>query len=445
MRLTVRSRSQLRDCFERVLHRVEAGEVYGTRSRYRAPAGRVANGSKSALALVLDAEQRQSLVAIRSLGRAGIPVAALACRAAPAFRSRWCTAAACVSDFAEDEESFVEDVLNQAQGRGARVLIPAHDGSIEALRRHRANVECHVRVALTGEEGLRLAVSKQRTLALAATIGIPTPRSIMAACADDAPAAVAELGLPLVVKPDFSWARRGRQASRLSCTVAVDLDETKRFVDALAAAGAGAVLQEWIPGAREAVSLFRAEGKVLARFAQVAFRMYPPLGGSSVVRKSISLPGDTTEAAELLVEAAGLDGYSEVEFRRDARNRPLLMEVNPRLSASVEIAVRAGVDFPLLLYRWAVGEPLRPVNGYRPGMRMRWLGGDIGWLRATLRTPGRPDSPPAPEAIRAFAQEFLRPATYDYVAADDLLPALSAAGSWAGGRLRGLADARSGS
>jgi predicted ATP-grasp superfamily ATP-dependent carboligase len=396
-------------------------------------------------ALVLDAEQRQSLVAIRSLGRAGIPVGALACKAAPAFRSRWCAAAALVSDFAEDEESFVEEVLSQAQRRGARVLIPAHDGSIEALRRHRANVECSVRVALAGDEGLCVAVSKQRTLALAATVGVLTPRSILAACAGDARAAVAELGLPLVVKPDVSWARRGGKASRLSCTVAVDLDETMRAVDALAAAGAGAVLQEWIPGAREAVSLFRAEGKVWARFAQVASRMYPPLGGSSVVRESIQLPGDTAEAAEQLVEAGGLDGYSEVEFRRDARNRPLLMEVNPRLSASVEIAVRAGVDFPLLLYRWAAGEPLRPVNGYCAGVRMRWLGGDIRWLRATLRTPGRPDSPPAPEAVRAFAHDFLRRAAYDYVAADDLLPAFAAAGSCAGRWLRGLSGERSGS
>jgi predicted ATP-grasp superfamily ATP-dependent carboligase len=394
--------------------------------------------------LVLDAEQRQSLVAVRSLGRAGIPVGALACTAAPAFRSRWCAAAALVSDFADDEETFSREVIGQAQLRGARVLIPAHDGSIEALRKHRAAVERHVRVALAGEEGLCVAVSKPRTLALAAAVDVRTPRSLVAASASDARSAVAELGLPLVVKPELSWARRGAQASRLSCVVAVDLEETLRAVESLATAGAGAVLQEWIPGRREAVSLVRAEGRVWARFAQVATRMYPPLGGSSVARESIPLPGDIAAAAERLVEAGRLDGYSEVEFRRDAQGRPLLMEINPRLSASVEIAVRAGVDFPLLLYRWAAGEPLRAVNGYRVGVRMRWLGGDIRWLRATLMTQGRPDSPPATEAVGAFARDFLRRAAYDYVAADDLLPAFAAAGSSSRRWLRSLADGRSG-
>src|SRR5204862_474240 len=42
-------------------------------------------------ALVLDGDLRQSLVCIRSLGRAGLAAGALACRAdAPSFRSRWC-------------------------------------------------------------------------------------------------------------------------------------------------------------------------------------------------------------------------------------------------------------------------------------------------------------------------------------------------------------------
>src|SRR5207248_3934778 len=131
--------------------------------------------------------------------------------------------------------------------------------------------------------------------------------------------------------------------------------------------------QEWVPGRREAVSLLYAEDRVWARFAQVAHRTLPALGGVSVARESIPLPPDSGEGAERLVRAMGLEGYSEVEFRRDAAGRPRLMEVNARLSASVEIAVRAGVDFPLLLHRWAAGERLDPVPGYRVGLRMRWL------------------------------------------------------------------------
>jgi len=172
--------------------------------------------------------------------------------------------------------------------------------------------------------------------------------------------------------------------------------------------------------------LFYARGRIWARFAQVAHRMYPPLGGASVLRESVPLPLDVLAAAERLVQYIELEGYSEVEFRRDRAGRPALMEINPRLSASVELAVRAGVNFPALLYSWAAGEPLHGINGYRVGMRMRWMGGDLAHLRATLNSQGRPDVPPRGRALGMFFSDFLRPTRYDYLDFTDLGPAMVA-------------------
>src|SRR6202023_1089385 len=93
------------------------------------------------------------------------------------------------------------------------------------------------------------------------------------------------------------------------------------------------------------------QGQIYARFAQWAKRTDPPLGGTSVLRQSIPIPPDIGDQAERLVIEIELEGYSEVEFRRDNGGIPYLMEINPRLSASVEIAVRSGVDFPYLLYQ----------------------------------------------------------------------------------------------
>ena len=215
---------------------------------------------------------------------------------------------------------------------------------------------------LASEPALDVAVTKAQTLALASELGICIPRSIEVGDTTEVRAAADELGFPMIVKPSTSWVQERRNGRRLACALVVNLPEALEAVDALLRVGGAPILQEWLVGAREAVSIFRAEGRVWARCAQVAHRMNPPVGGSSVVRESIPLPADLTDASERLVEACDLDGYSEIEFRRDAQGRPSLMEINPRLSASVEIAVRAGVDFPLLLYRWAAGETLRPVR-----------------------------------------------------------------------------------
>jgi predicted ATP-grasp superfamily ATP-dependent carboligase len=412
---------------------IEGGEGYPIASAPpRRRASLTAVSAPRVQALVLDGCLRQALVCTRSLGRAGLAVGLLENQpSAPAFRSRWCVVKGVVPDCATDPGGFVEAVIERARRHDARALFASHDGSIHVLRAHRSEVERQVALTLAAEPALEIAVDKARTLALATELGIGIPRSIAVAGGADVRAAADELGFPLIVKPSASWVHGAATGSRLACALVVDLSEGRRIVEELVHVGGAPILQEWLVGSREAVSVFRAEGRIWARFAQVAHRMDPPLGGSSVVRESIPLPPDITEASERLVDACDLDGYSEIEFRRDAAGRPRLMEINPRLSASAEIAVRAGVDFPLLLYRWAVGDQLQPVDAFRTGIRMRWLGGDVRWLRKTLASQGRPDAEPAAGAIGSFLTDFFRPAAYDYVDAGDMSPALAAAGSWA--------------
>jgi predicted ATP-grasp superfamily ATP-dependent carboligase len=68
-----------------------------------------------------------------------------------------------------------------------------------------------------------------------------------------------------------------------------------------------------------------------------------------------------------------------VEFKVDPRdNEPKLMELNPRFWGSLALAIHAGVDFPYLLYRMAMGEEFEPIVEYEVGVRCRWLlPGDI--------------------------------------------------------------------
>jgi predicted ATP-grasp superfamily ATP-dependent carboligase len=382
-------------------------------------------------ALVLDAGQRQALVAIRSLGRAGIGTCTVACFAgSPAFSSRWCGARAVVPDFEHDPDAFVDGVLELLRRYPTtRVVLPSHDGSIEALRSRRAEVEEHAALALAREDALACAVDKARTFAVAGELGIPLPRSLEVGDLMEARAAWREIGFPVVAKPLRSWIQNGGDGHRLTSRVVTTEAEAEDAVAYLVEDGGRVVLQEWLSGAREAVSFVYARGRIWGRFAQVAYRMTPALGGSSVLRESVAPPADIADAAERLVREIDLEGYSEIEFRRDALGRPLLMEINPRLSASVEIAVRAGVDFPRLLYAWAAGEPLEDVRGYRTGLRVRWLGGDVDWLREVMASQGRPDIPPLGEAVATFARDFARPLSYDYVDLRDPLPAVNAARS----------------
>jgi predicted ATP-grasp superfamily ATP-dependent carboligase len=399
---------------------------------------RVANPAPSALdALVIGANLRQGLVAVRSLGKAGLRVGAAEYTddgRVPAFRSRWCSFAAQLPNPASDEDRWLDALVDLLDRCPTGAVLPVTDAVLRVLARRRDEVEQRCAVALPREPALSLLDSKDITLRLARSLGITVPDGVLVSHLDEVPDAARSVGFPAVVKPAESWPVAppgGEERIRLHCHDALDTHELLASVADMLAAGGRPIVQPWLGGAREAVSLFVVGGRVHASFAQRAHRMMPPLGGSSVYRESIAAPPDVAAAAEALVLAAGLEGYAEVEFRRDAAGRAVLMEVNPRLSASVEVAVRAGVDFPLLAVAHATGRPLPPFTGYRVGIRMRWLGGDLQFLYRTFANRGRTDVPPLRRALWDVTAASLRPGGYDYLDLRDPRPAVVAAGTFA--------------
>ncbi|GAC1354229.1 MAG: hypothetical protein NVSMB38_32120 [Ktedonobacteraceae bacterium] len=390
-------------------------------------------------ALILDARLRQALVTVRSLGVRGLQVAALEHTGVPTFASRWCQRSiVCPADEGtEDYLTFLEGVLAYT---GARVIIPSSDGTIALLRQHRERLERHVRLALASEPAMTIAVNKEQTLTIAKQLGLGIPEGITVSTLDEISEALREVGLPAVVKPVESWLWDDHQGARLVSRLVTTPEEARRAVEELTRSGGTTLFQKFLSGKREAISFLYAQGKMHARFAQWAKRTEPPLGGQSVLRQSIAVPTDSGEQAERLVREIDLEGYSEVEFRRDSEGVPYLMEINPRLSASVEIAVRSGVDFPHLLYQWANGEPIDTVTNYRIGGWMRYLKGDIMTTIAALQQRGRPGVTPPAQSIIGFCLSFFVPMSYDYLDWKDPIPALQATTSftrsWVGGAIK---------
>src|SRR5581483_1332328 len=309
-------------------------------------------------AIVLDAQLRQSLVTIRSLGRRGRRVAAVEISSmtenapyVPAFSSRWCQRAYIAPTYEHNATPFRQYLKQLLDRNPTQVLISSSDGTLDVMREQRKELEQRVRLALAREEALRVVVNKAHTLEIAEQLGIGIPRSVQLGAANEVAEAIKIIGLPAVVKPVESWLWRNGNGEkqqkengiRLICQLATTRDEACRAVEELTSTGSAVLFQQFLEGRREAISFLYARGEMYAKFAQWAKRTQPPLGGMSVYRQSIALPYDSGAQAERLVREIDLEGYSEVEFRRDRDGKPYLMEINPRLSASVEIAVRAGI------------------------------------------------------------------------------------------------------
>jgi predicted ATP-grasp superfamily ATP-dependent carboligase len=381
--------------------------------------------------LILDAGYKQSLASARSLGRAGLRVALAECfvecdPALPvlAFQSRYSSCNVVLPSYAADPGMFAAAVLEFIREHPTRVVLPTGDGVISALMPHRDKFRALGCVlALASNSALEIATDKDRTLEVAQKLDIDIPRTRRIDSLEDLPAVMAEFTFPFVLKPIVSWT--GQSDRRLLPMEVIDPAEATEAAERILAAGSGVLAQEFASGRREGVTLFIVGGQVKAACAHAAYRTHPPLGGASVMRESIPVLPDLYQPAVALATAIGLEGVCEVEFRRDAAGRPLLMEINPRLAGTIENAARSGVDFPMLVWQWAAGLPVATVDSYRIGVRTHWLHGELRWLRDNWRRSGRPDSVPRGRALWTVASDLARTRNYDCFDRHDMSPALA--------------------
>jgi predicted ATP-grasp superfamily ATP-dependent carboligase len=381
--------------------------------------------------LILDGECKQALTSARSLGRAGLRVAVGESvgqfrfnLAPPAFASRYCARTVALPDYVSDAAPYAEAIIAFVRHHHVTVVLPTGDASIVALAPYRerfAALGCVL--AMASDEALKVANDKSLTLEVAARLGIEYPRSVRVTGAEGVQAAEAEFGYPFVVKPTISWTGEG--TDRVFPVEVISRAEAVRATTRFLATGCEVLAQQWASGRREGVTLLMADGELLGICGAIAHRTTPLLGGVSVMRESFAVPADILDESVSLVRAIGLDGPCEVEWRRDAGGRPLLMEINARLAGTLENATKSGVDFPWLIWQWASGQPVRPALSYRTGVRTRWLSGDVRWLRNNLSLRGRPDTVPPLRAVWTFLGEFARTRHYDYIDCGDMKPALS--------------------
>ncbi len=358
-------------------------------------------------ALVLDLESRAGLAVARTLGRRGysVTIAATDGRAS-GFTTRHARRRVVLPDPREDFDLSAEELIAELAAHPVDAVIPSIDASVEVLHRHRAAIGRLTAPAISSPEALEIALSKERTLDVARSLGIPAPRSLAATSPDEIAAALAEVGLPCVLKPVTSWRFLDAGGERVAPLYVADRADLRRLGSGLVRPDAPVLVQEFAGGTRETIKLFRHQGRTLARLAMIVDRSWPPLGGSSTMRRTANPPADTLERAERLVAEIGLDGYAEVEFRRDASGRPLLMEVNARLSQSVELATRAGVDFPRMQLEWARGGSIPPAPSPVVGLRLGWIAGDLRFLVGAF-THSPPPRPRRGFAARSIASDYL--------------------------------------
>jgi predicted ATP-grasp superfamily ATP-dependent carboligase len=292
----------------------------------------------------------------------------------------------------EESARFLAFLDQELRGGQYELLLPMTDITMQLVASARESLSPMVRVPFPGPAQVNQVQDKRHVLLLARQLGIPIPETFLLDESESLGTAAGSMRFPAVIKPRFSrsW-RNGKWVSgpvRYVGERASLLTEYYKVHERIPYP----LVQEKIEGEGRGVFLLIWEGELKAAFCHRRLREKPPWGGVSVYCESVPLDHDLVEKSYSLLRALGWQGVAMAEYKVDRRDgQAKLMEVNGRFWGSLQLAIDAGMNFPLLLYRAATGESVPPQFNYEVGVKSRWLLGDLDHLLIKLTQRQSPD------------------------------------------------------
>jgi predicted ATP-grasp superfamily ATP-dependent carboligase len=307
---------------------------------------------------VTDGSYPNGLAAIRALGKAGFRVtvgerAGIAAPAVVGFWSRHCAERFLYPDPRAGETATVDALERHFSQRRYAAAVPVGLEMTDLFVRHRQRLA--VPTMLPAADRFAVAADKRRTFDHAAGAGIPVPKTLPAR-------RWTEIAFPVV----FKHARSGAAVVRTQ-------EEAAGYAHALDARIDEFIVQEFVEG-RNGFGYFALfdRGRETGYFMHERLVQYPRDGGPSVVARAIR-DARLHALGKRLLESLDWHGPAMVEFKRSDRDGEFyLMEINPKLWGSLDLAIAAGCNFPVWIVR-ALVDGSSPKNGtYAEGLTYQW-------------------------------------------------------------------------
>lgn len=337
--------------------------------------------------LVLDGNQRASLAAVRSLGSAGLWVAAgEKSIGSLAGSSRYCARTIVYPDPQVSPRSFFEALLHSIIEMKITFLLPITEASTYVVLRYREELPSFVTLPLPSEASVEMLANKSRLFELAASQGIPIPSTIYCQSRQEGLDAVFQTqSFPIVLKPFKSKILKDGGIISTRVLIAKDSNEAGALLKENDFFDYPFTIQSFIEGTGQGVFALFDQGKPICYFSHRRLREKPPGGGVSVLSESAPLNEQLKASAEKLLMGAKWHGVAMVEFRVSSEGTGYLMEVNPRFWGSLQLAIDSGADFPMWLYLISTKQSLPEMKWQH--RRVRWFLGDLDRLFIVLKSP----------------------------------------------------------
>lgn len=323
----------------------------------------------------------QALSVARSLKKERYSVIALLHRGDISTKSKYIDELYTIDITPTYKKEYLSSVHRVLQVHAISVIIPLSDVTAEFLSIHKVNLEheYHLKCAIPNYDIFQKANDKWQLMDLCKENFIPHPRTQLLTSSNLQEAAGA-IGFPALIKPNISVGARG-------ITMVCSLSDLQDKYDGILRKYGECTLQEYIDTSGAPyynVMMYRDEkGNIINTAIIEIIRYYPIKGGSSSFCRTIESK-ELSEICKKTLEVLNWIGFADFDILQTKDGDFKIIEINPRVPASIRAAEVSGINFPALIVNDILGIKISPYT-YVPNKQLRYLGLDIMWFISSNR------------------------------------------------------------
>ena len=325
------------------------------------------------IGVVITGGDFQGLGVLRTLARKGIPIILLDSDhnigRYSKFKKKFIK-----SPHPSDTESYLRFLIDLAKRENIYgwMIFPNSDEAVYVLSRYKDILEKFYKIPTPSWEVIQNVYIKEKTYQIAEKNNIPIPKTYY-------PKNLLELmkldlQFPVVLKPSIrpNFYNKVHKKALLIKNKEKLIKKYKWMCSIIDPSEV--LVQELIPGVPANLysfcPFFKSGQNVTGIVARRARQHPMDFGHASTFVELVDLP-EMQKISEKFLRAIDFYGIAEVEFIQDPRNGEYkLIEVNPRVWGWHTLAIRAGVDFPYILYQDMTGEQVKPNL---PSNHLKWI------------------------------------------------------------------------
>jgi predicted ATP-grasp superfamily ATP-dependent carboligase len=284
-------------------------------------------------------------------------------------------------------ERFVEALVDRVSSGAWDVLLPGTEASLLPISAAREALEPHVGLGLPPHSVVVASLDKLLLQRTATDLGLGPPTSVACADRSAASAAAAELGFPLVVKPERSLrAASDAPGASLEQMTPIIAEDQAGLDAAVSLLGVPLTVQRFDSDARlvSCAGVRLPEGVVGFTVTRYA-RTWPPDVGSAVLARTVEPPNGLRTGTEDILSQIGWQGIFELEFLEQADGRFGAIDLNPRPFGWLSLAVAAGANLPAIWCDHVLGRRGGRAADAAPGHSYRWEEGEARYIARHVR------------------------------------------------------------